>query len=442
MKKSLPVLPGSMPLASAVAELLAAHLETIHYQADEVLASEEEAIEPVHQLRVATRRLSAVLSAFEDCLKKRPRQRLRKRLRALRRTAAVARFADVLSIDLAQRLEKSSDNGSAHAARALEWILKKRQDVRPPLRRALQKLEEKEFWRWVARRFVRTPCLKNCPDERLADRAPRQIEEALVALQSAHAQWHELDTFESLHRCRVALKRFRYTLEIFSGCYHKRSFEELESMVKDLQTALGDINDSHEFGAYLEKRAAKAKDHELAKSCRQLAEHYHAKLSEQMNDLEKNWRTTLPSKLGGKVKALLESGQWQTQHPIGAFPAMDDSANATIYHLVWRSEWPSLYSTGEYRAASLETEGFIHCTKEPEKLVEVANLFFPLRSDDELLAVTLDSAKIRAPVKYEDPGCGHLFPHVYGPLNLDAVVTTAPLEIKDGIWKLPARLAP
>lgn len=441
MKKSLPRLPGSTALADAVTELLATHLETMHQHAQEVLHNSDDTQESVHQLRVSSRRLGAVLRTFAADLPKKRVKRLRKRIRKVRRSAADARFADVLSQDLMQRLEKSSDNGSAHVARLLEWSIRKRQEARKPLRKRLRRLEEKEVWSWIARKFIQSPKLRTAAEEQLKDRAPGKVQQTLEDLYNAHARWHELDTFESLHRCRIALKHFRYTLEIFAGCFPDAPLAELEESVKSLQTTLGAINDSHEHADYLETLAERTKHAELAKSSRHLADYYHAKLSEQMRELERSWRTSLPNRLAGRTRALfgMENGHPRLDAE-GNSHTMSEPASPRIYHLVWKSEWPTLHSGGDYRAASLKTEGFIHCTREPEKLVEVANLFFPERPEDQLLVIALDSGKIKPDIKYEDPGCGHLFPHIYGPLNLDAVESTHQLRRTNGSWSLPSEL--
>lgn len=108
-----------------------------------------------------------------------------------------------------------------------------------------------------------------------------------------------------------------------------------------------------------------------------------------------------------------------------------------IYHLVWESDWKCLTNDGLYRPASLTTEGFVHCTREPEKLVEVANLFFNDVRSEPLLLLTLDESKLASEVKYEDPGVGHLFPHVYGPLEVAAVTAQSALVRDWNEWKLP-----
>ena len=108
-----------------------------------------------------------------------------------------------------------------------------------------------------------------------------------------------------------------------------------------------------------------------------------------------------------------------------------------MYHLAWESDWQQSAREGKYYPASLETEGFVHATREPEKVVEVANLFFSEERTEELLLITLDESRVGAPVKDEDPGVGHRFPHIYGPINLAAVLDIRPMHRVAGLWKLP-----
>jgi uncharacterized protein (DUF952 family) len=76
-------------------------------------------------------------------------------------------------------------------------------------------------------------------------------------------------------------------------------------------------------------------------------------------------------------------------------------------------------TAGSYRDDSLETEGFIHCST-PEQVIGVANERFHGRTD--LVLLCIDPANLDAPLVCED--CyesGQEFPHIYGPLNLNAV---------------------
>jgi Uncharacterized protein conserved in bacteria len=111
----------------------------------------------------------------------------------------------------------------------------------------------------------------------------------------------------------------------------------------------------------------------------------------------------------------------------------------SVLHIIQRSDWEAARAAGAYRADSLATEGFIHCST-PEQVLTPANALF--RDVRGLVLLVLDENKIAAPVVYED--CyesGTAFPHVYGPINLDAVTDVLPFEPEaDGTFRLPDAL--
>ena len=91
-----------------------------------------------------------------------------------------------------------------------------------------------------------------------------------------------------------------------------------------------------------------------------------------------------------------------------------------IYHLTTRSAWQSALSRGSYTADSLTSQGFIHCSLAVQ-VARSANKFFHGQSDLVLLSIAEE--RVAAPLKNENlEGGADLFPHIYGPLNLDAVV--------------------
>jgi len=81
--------------------------------------------------------------------------------------------------------------------------------------------------------------------------------------------------------------------------------------------------------------------------------------------------------------------------------------------------------------------GFVHCAFE-EQVSFVANSFF--RGVAKLVVLRIAIDRLNAAVRYEDLQGGHeLFPDVYGPLNLDAVVATMPLPAgSDGTFAFSA----
>ncbi|WP_139490951.1 DUF952 domain-containing protein [Brevibacillus dissolubilis] len=86
------------------------------------------------------------------------------------------------------------------------------------------------------------------------------------------------------------------------------------------------------------------------------------------------------------------------------------------------SQWAEAQRTESIHFESLDTEGFIHCST-PAQVEAVLNKLYRGRND--ILLLLLDESKVTAEIKYEQAKNGQLYPHIYGPLNLDAVVKTA-----------------
>ena len=105
-----------------------------------------------------------------------------------------------------------------------------------------------------------------------------------------------------------------------------------------------------------------------------------------------------------------------------------------LYHLVPPAVWARTENP-LYRAASLETEGFIHCSYR-EQVAWVANQLYA--AEPELMLLTIDPNRLISPVRDEDPGTGELFPHVYGPIPAAAVVAIDRMSRDpEGRWQLP-----
>jgi len=94
-----------------------------------------------------------------------------------------------------------------------------------------------------------------------------------------------------------------------------------------------------------------------------------------------------------------------------------------IFHITSAAAWNAAQTSGAYAADSLATEGFIHCS-EADQYCWVANQRFRGRQD--LVLLHIDETRLQAPVHRENlEGGERLFPHVYGALNLDAIVEVA-----------------
>lgn len=108
----------------------------------------------------------------------------------------------------------------------------------------------------------------------------------------------------------------------------------------------------------------------------------------------------------------------------------------TTYHLVPRREWDEHDRAQAYLPAAFAHDGFVHCTDGADELAATANRYFGAL-DDELLALVIDRSRLHAPVRYEDPG--HIYPHVYGAIESDAILDVLLLRRSpDGAWVRPS----
>ena len=97
-----------------------------------------------------------------------------------------------------------------------------------------------------------------------------------------------------------------------------------------------------------------------------------------------------------------------------------------IYHVSTAKEWQTAVQHDFYEVASLATEGFIHCSK-MEQVAGVLERYY--KDQTGLLLLHIDESKLDVPLKYElAPSVNEEFPHIYGRLNLNAVVEV--VEVK------------
>ena len=82
-----------------------------------------------------------------------------------------------------------------------------------------------------------------------------------------------------------------------------------------------------------------------------------------------------------------------------------------IFHLTTDDEWTAAPKQAGFRAHSLSTEGFVHCSYD-EQLLETANLHF--KGHDHLLVLHIDETQLGPLLKVEPSRNGQLFPHIYG----------------------------
>ena len=114
-----------------------------------------------------------------------------------------------------------------------------------------------------------------------------------------------------------------------------------------------------------------------------------------------------------------------------------------ILHICGAAEWADVTEGGEYRPASLDDEGFVHCS-DPGTAHLPASAVFAGRTD--LVLLEIDPSRVSAPVVWEDGAPPHpagiRFPHVYGPIPRASVIAAHAFPPEpDGTFRLPPSLA-
>jgi uncharacterized protein (DUF952 family) len=90
-----------------------------------------------------------------------------------------------------------------------------------------------------------------------------------------------------------------------------------------------------------------------------------------------------------------------------------------IYHIVLPDVWNVSHGQPQYSAASLETEGFIHCSF-ANQLDAVLDRYY--RDAGDVLVLTIDTEKLTSKLIDEPSTNDEIYPHIYGKINRDAVV--------------------
>lgn len=101
-----------------------------------------------------------------------------------------------------------------------------------------------------------------------------------------------------------------------------------------------------------------------------------------------------------------------------------------IYHLALKGDWESEpsrpYATSTL-GKTLAEQGFIHCSFAAQ-VQQIGDMVYRARGDVVLLEI--DPARLAATIQVENREGGEdAFPHIYGPINRDAVARVTHLRV-------------
>jgi uncharacterized protein (DUF952 family) len=102
---------------------------------------------------------------------------------------------------------------------------------------------------------------------------------------------------------------------------------------------------------------------------------------------------------------------------------------AEIFHIALRADWEAARAAGgpyeiSTRGRTLHDEGFVHACRTPAQVDKVQRAFYADLTD--LVLLVIDTGRLDAPVR-DEAADGDVFPHIYGPVPLSAVIDTRPL---------------
>jgi CHAD domain-containing protein len=236
-------LTADTPLTDAARRVLTVRLELVRDHLAPALGELGTDPEPVHQLRVATRRARAALDIFTTCLPAKAHKRARKELRDLRRAAGAARDWDVFLLALLERQRKPAARQRPGLDLLCGYALSRRLQAQDQLREAG---EDQPFA--CDRLLADTVAAVHKPQDDsagrvLIDLARPTLGGLLAELDDAAGR--DLHDYAHLHRVRIIGKRLRYAMEVFADCFETAFKEELYPAVEEMQDILGRANDSH-----------------------------------------------------------------------------------------------------------------------------------------------------------------------------------------------------
>jgi len=233
-----------MPLLDALELIFQQRFQGVLYHLPKAADRAGENIDHVHRLRVACRRLGAVLDVLAEGFPEAPRQSLLKLVQKTRRACGKARDLDVRRIFLETLLRQASVEDAGVVELLCEKIVCRRERAQKEVRRRLEKADSRlreagaelisslhSVQREAAHgygTFGKTGC--------------RILAKELAALWDLAAR--DLESTATLHQLRIAVKHLRYAFEVFIPALDTSLHQDFYPQLEEIQKLLGEIHDA------------------------------------------------------------------------------------------------------------------------------------------------------------------------------------------------------
>lgn len=241
--------------------------------------------EAVHDLRVATRRLLAVMDILRALD---PHPRVQKARRALKNqldSLDDLRDTQVMLVDVSESMADLPDLKSFE-----EYLLAREKKLLRKARREIQDIQLSELKRRIEKSHMALE--ENAKGSDWTARLLSVVDQAYTRAMQAFGQI-EASQPASIHRFRVAFKKFRYMVEIVNPVLKDYPAGHLKQM-HDYQSRMGDVQDAEVFLGALAKFAEQMEDSSMPALVREAFENRRtevvAKFMEGKKEIDLFWR--------------------------------------------------------------------------------------------------------------------------------------------------------
>jgi putative phosphoesterase len=227
---------------------------------------ENQDIEYVHKMRVASRRMRAAMPLFQSCC---PRKKFKKWLREIRNVTRLLGEARDFDVQIAFIKAYIGKINSPSEISGIEALHKSHQDRRVALQatvaNGLIELQGSGILDEMSKFLEETSeSLGYAPiDASVLEKAYWQISPRIDDFLALEKCVHEENAILKHHEMRIKAKRLRYTMEVFASLYENALSEEIDA-IKNFQDVLGEMHDCEVWIDYLPKFIAESKARQIA----------------------------------------------------------------------------------------------------------------------------------------------------------------------------------
>jgi CHAD domain-containing protein len=235
-----------LPLLDALEQIFRQRFDGILYNLPLAAEHSDEDIGHVHKLRVACRRMAALLDVLAEGFPQTPRKQLQKLIEDIRKTCAKARDLDVRRLHLQALLSTSSVEDSAVVDLLCRSTIRRRKKVQRKLRHELPRLQARLDLAGAELLAALHSVQRTGPQTYTSFGRTG----SLILTRELAALWdltaNELESTATLHQLRIACKHLRYALEIFIPVLPPAFREDFYPQLESIQDLLGEYHDAAE----------------------------------------------------------------------------------------------------------------------------------------------------------------------------------------------------